>query len=320
MNRLRERTDLTHEAKWRLAAAYALAGQNQTAREMVNNVPTTVSPYFDSYYSYGSALRDRAMILEAMVLMDMRNEAVPVLEEVASRLSGERWMSTQTTAFALIAVSKFTGGSPEKENLKFEYAFDGKPAVSAETGMPVARIEGDPGQATGGRVRVVNKNQGIIYLRLVNTGIPLPGKEKPLAQNLSVDVTYTDLQGNRIDVSEIMQGMDFKAAYTISNPGTLGHLNTLALTVIYPSGWEIHNERMFNTLGESASFNYQDYRDDRVLTYFSLGPNKKTTHVVRLNAAYKGRFYLPSVQAEEMYRNDVQVLIPGRWIDVKSVE
>jgi len=320
MNRLRERTDLTHEAKWRLAAAYALAGQNQTAREMVNNVPTTVSPYFDSYYSYGSALRDRAMILEAMVLMDMRNEAVPVLEEVASRLSGERWMSTQTTAFALIAVSKFTGGRPEKENLKFEYAFDGKPTVSAETGMPVARIEVDPGQATGGRVRVVNKNQGIIYLRLVNTGIPLPGKETPLAQNLSVDVTYTDLQGNRIDVSEIMQGMDFKAAYTISNPGTLGHLNTLALTVIYPSGWEIHNERMFNTLGESASFNYQDYRDDRVLTYFSLGPNKKTIHVVRLNAAYKGRFYLPSVQAEEMYRNDVQVLIPGRWIDVKSVE
>ncbi|MCK4751083.1 MAG: hypothetical protein KAT15_28690, partial [Bacteroidales bacterium] len=105
-----------------------------------------------------------------------------------------------------------------------------------------------------------------------------------------------------------------------TNPGTLGTMNNLALTVIYPSGWEIHNERMFNTMGESASFNYQDIRDDRVMTYFSLGASKKAAYSVRLNAAYRGQFYLPSVQAEEMYRNDVQVLVPGRWVEVKSME
>ena len=320
MNRMRERDNLTHESKWRLAAAYALAGQKETARELVYNISTSVSPYYDSRYTYGSSLRDRAMILEAMVLMDMRSEAVPVMEEVASHLSGERWLSTQSTAFALISVAKFTGGRVEKENLKFEYSIDNGKVQKAETGMSIARIEGNPGQDTQSSVVVVNKNKGIIYLRIINTGIPLPGKEEPVTQNLSVSVDYSNMQGERINVSEIDQGTDFIAAYTISNPGTMGYLNNLALTVIYPSGWEIHNERMFNTQGETVSFNYQNIRDDRVMTYFSLGANKKVTYSMRLNAAYKGQFYLPSVQAQEMYRNDVQVLVPGRWVTIKSME
>jgi uncharacterized protein YfaS (alpha-2-macroglobulin family) len=114
--------------------------------------------------------------------------------------------------------------------------------------------------------------------------------------------------------------MDFKAVYNISNPGTLGNLDHLALTVIYPSGWEIHNERMFNTMGQMSSFDYQDVRDDRVLTYFGLRGGNKVQYTVRLNAAYRGRFYLPSVQVEEMYRNDVQALVPGRWVEVKKME
>ncbi len=260
------------------------------------------------------------MILEAMVLMDMRNEAVPIMEEVASVLSGERWMNTQSTAFGLISVAKFTGGRIEKENLKFEYSIDKGKSHTAETGMSIARIEGNPGNATGSSIRVVNKNAGIIYLRIINTGIPLHGKEEPVSQNLSVNVNYSNMLEERINVSEIVQGTDFFASYTISNPGTMGYLNNLALTVIYPSGWEIHNERLFSTREEGVSFNYQDIRDDRVKTYFSLGANNKLTYSVRLNAAYIGRFYLPSVHAQEMYRNDVQVLVPGRWVDIISAE
>ncbi len=320
MNRMREATGLTHESRWRLATAYFLAGQHESARELVNSASTSVEAYYDSRYSFGSALRDQAMILEAMVLMDMRNEAVPVLEQVASGLSGERWMSTQTTAYCLIGVAKFTGGIKEKENLKFQYAFNNGGMVSAETGMSISRIDLDPGQSTEGIIRVVNQNKSLIYVRIINVGIPPPGKEVSIQQNLSVKVDYTDMKGDQIDVSAIVQGTDFKAVYTITNPGTLGYFNNLVLSTIYPSGWEIHNERMFNTLGESSSFNHQDYRDDRVMTYFSLGQNKSVKYTVRLNASYLGRFYLPSVKAGEMYRNDVQVLVPGRWVKVKSIE
>jgi len=260
------------------------------------------------------------MILESLVHMDMRDEAVPIMEMVAAELSGRRWMSTQTTAFGLIGVAKFTGGISERGNLKFDYKFNRTQKVSAETGMPIAKIDFNPGPSSEGKMNVTNTSNGVIYVRLINSGVPATGSEETIMQNLSVQVDYVDMQGDPVSVSGIQRGTDFKAVYTITNPGSLGYYDNLALTSIYPSGWEIHNERLFNTTGETTASRYQDVRDDRVMTYFGLQGNKSVQYSIRLNAAYKGRYYLPSVKVEEMYRNDIQVVIPGRWIKVTEIE
>lgn len=320
MNRMRERPDLKGEARWRLAAAYALAGQRGTALELVEGAPAEVEPYQDSRVTFGSGLRDMAMILESMVLMDLRDRAVPVMEEVAAGLSGEGWMSTQTTAYGLIAMARFTGGPSTREKLRFGYRFNDGERVSAETGLPVARVVLEPATASRGRVSVENRTGQLIYLRVINTGIPLPGRETAISQHLSVDVAYLDMENRPIEAGNLPQGTDFKAVYTITNPGTLGNLEHVALTTIFPSGWEIHHERLFGTTGETSPFEYQDIRDDRVMTYFGLPGRSSVTCTVRLNAAYAGRFYLPSVLAEEMYRNDVQVLVPGMWTEVEPRE
>jgi uncharacterized protein YfaS (alpha-2-macroglobulin family) len=94
----------------------------------------------------------------------------------------------------------------------------------------------------------------------------------------------------------------------------------VALKAIFPSGWEIHNERLFNTSNETEQFDYQDIRDDRVMTYFSLYRNRSKTITIRLNAAYRGTFYLPLVKGEEMYLGDVETIIPGSWIKVVGRE
>lgn len=319
MNRLRERTDLVSEAKWRLAAAYALAGQKETAQALVNNISTQVENYYDSQYSYGSRTRDQAMILEAMVLMDMRNDGVALLESIASDLSAQRWMSTQTTAYSLIAVAKFSGGKATNDKLSFRYSFNGSDMVNAETGMALAQVNFEPGNDLRGNIKIENRTNGILFARLINTGLPLPGDEELMRKNLNVSVEYQSLNGDPISINEIDQGTDFKAVYKIFNPGTMGYYNNVALTCIYPSGWEIHNERLFNTSNEYQVFEYRDIRDDRVLTYFSLRANQTKTFSVRLNAAYKGKYYLPSVKAEEMYKYDVQVVIPGQWTKVKEL-
>jgi len=124
------------------------------------------------------------------------------------------------------------------------------------------------------------------------------------------------MEGNRVSPGNILQGTDLKAVYRIYNPGTMGYLDNVALTTIFPSGWEIHNERMFSTTNSNQNFTYQDIRDDRVMTYFSLPGNQSKTFSIRLNAAYKGKYYLPSIKAEEMYKNNVQVVVPGMWIEV----
>jgi uncharacterized protein YfaS (alpha-2-macroglobulin family) len=259
------------------------------------------------------------MILEAMILIGMKENGMLLLERIAKQLSGQSWMSTQTTAYSLISVAKFTGGVVSSDRIRFDYAFNKENMQQAETGMAIAQVELDPGNDTRGEFRLQNKSEGILFVRIINTGLPKPGQEKPISSNLDVRVSYTDMEGAMINPENLQQGMDFKAIYTVRNPGTMGHLENVALTTIFPSGWEIHNERMFSTTNSTQSFTYQDIRDDRVMTYFSLNGNQAKRFEIRLNAAYRGSYYMPSIKAEEMYINDVQVVIPGKWIEVSPV-
>ena len=57
MNRMKEQPGLSIQAKWRLAAAYALTGKMKPAGELVYNAETTVIPYSSMNLIYGSSDR-----------------------------------------------------------------------------------------------------------------------------------------------------------------------------------------------------------------------------------------------------------------------
>ena len=66
----------------------------------------------------------------------------------------------------------------------------------------------------------------------------------------------------------------------------------MALTTIFPSGWEIQNARM-DVVAEqyqSDKPDYQDYRDDRVYTYFDIKSGASKTFTFLINASYAGEF------------------------------
>ncbi|MGY0036241.1 alpha-2-macroglobulin family protein [Pedobacter sp. NJ-S-72] len=69
MNRLRAFEYLSVSAKWRLAAAYQLAGQASAANALIKGLDITVKPYIQLGGTYGSDSRDQAMILETLTLM-----------------------------------------------------------------------------------------------------------------------------------------------------------------------------------------------------------------------------------------------------------
>jgi len=124
MNRLREFTEISNEAKWRLAAAYALAGQKEASDNISKSANINFKPQQYNYYTYGSADRNRAMALETMVLTkdsNMRNLA----EDMAKDLSSNRWMSTQTTAYSLLAMAKMVNTNGGKA-LNVNYTINGK--------------------------------------------------------------------------------------------------------------------------------------------------------------------------------------------------
>ncbi len=55
---------------------------------------------------YGSSDRDEAMILETLILMKRDRDALQQAKVVSKNLSQEDWFSTQSTAFALMAMGR----------------------------------------------------------------------------------------------------------------------------------------------------------------------------------------------------------------------
>jgi uncharacterized protein YfaS (alpha-2-macroglobulin family) len=148
-------------------------------------------------------------------------------------------------------------------------------------------------------------------------GVPEAGNETGFSKNLSVNVAYYTTDGNGISVERLTQGTDFIAKVTISNLTNV-YYRDLALTQIFPPGWEISNNRMWdNELAvNKENPTYQDIRDDTVYTYFDLPGNGTRMFTFRLNASYLGRYYLTGAYCEAMYDNSIAAMNKGRWIEV----
>ena len=118
------------------------------------------------------------------------------------------------------------------------------------------------------------------------------------------------------------QGTDFVAEVTLTHPGVRVNYKELALTQMFPSGWEIRNLRLDNMESSKVKSqpDYQDIRDDRVYSYFGLNKGETKTFVVMLNAAYLGEFFLPAVYCEAMYDNGIHATRAGKWVKVVKQE
>jgi hypothetical protein len=125
-----------------------------------------------------------------------------------------------------------------------------------------------------------------------------------------------------VDITKLQQGTDFIAEVTIGNPGLMGNYANMALSTIFPSGWEIHNTRMDEYSGKVAmsQYDYIDFRDDRVYTFFGLNARIKKTYHFLLNASYLGKFYLPAMLADGMYDNTIYARTAGKWVEVVPYE
>jgi uncharacterized protein YfaS (alpha-2-macroglobulin family) len=135
-------------------------------------------------------------------------------------------------------------------------------------------------------------------------------------------VVYKSLKGQPINPASLEQGTNFLAEVRVKNPGILGKYQQLALAQIFPSGWEIINSRNSDLALSNSDpdlFDYQNVRDDRVYTFFSLDPAQSKTITVMLMATWKGRFYLPATQCSAMYDNTINARVPGMWVEVLPV-
>ena len=306
MNRLKEVKNLSPQSAWRLAAAYAIDGKKTAASELIFNVKTTIDGYTLSNATYGSSYRDEAMILETLVLLGDMQKAFEQAKKVSRNLSSEYYFSTQSTAYALLAMGKLAA-KVEKGMIEADWSLNGKKQADIRTAKPVHQIE-IPANVLSGKVTLKNVSKGDLFVSFTSKSQPINDTLPEVSNNIKLEVTYTDLNNNPVNISQLPQGTDFIAVVKISNISGNNNYTDLALTHIMPSGWEIFNERMMEGVGtkSEASYNYRDIRDDRVLTYFDLSRSSAKIFRIRLQAAYRGEFVLPAILCEAMYDTQVQ--------------
>jgi uncharacterized protein YfaS (alpha-2-macroglobulin family) len=188
---------------------------------------------------------------------------------------------------------------------------------------------------------LTNTSDRKLYVTASVRAVPRSGEEEASSNGLAISVTYTDSDGDAVDIARVPQGMDLIAQVIVRNAGTRV-LDNLALTQILPGGWEIRNDRMENvdTSGEREqqpdqrgaywwvpaewrsqplrTAEYTDIRDDRLLRYFSLKPGESIFFETRVNAAYLGKYYLPGAGIEAMYEATQHARVRGQWVEVVS--
>jgi uncharacterized protein YfaS (alpha-2-macroglobulin family) len=313
MNRLRETKGISNESKLRLAAAYVLAGQKSAGQNLLlrTSIDSESSDY--NYYYYGSSERNRAMALETMLLLDQKQKAFSMASKLAKEMSNNQWMSTQTTAYCLYAMSKFAASNgPKGINIQFSKNGKGETISTQKTIADRSLVV----QTGSNSITLKNNKSNTIYVRVLNTGILPIGQENVVQSDVSAAIVFKNRKGGVINVSKINQGTEFVAEVTVKNQRNESVQN-VALSQILPSGFEIVNTR-FTDYGDATNnvADYIDIRDDRTNFYFGLKSRETKVFRILLNASYLGNYYLPGLQCEAMYDNTFLARTKGFWVEV----
>lgn len=295
MNRLKSSSGLSAQAAWRLAAAYALTGKKAISREIIGGLGKEVGDYGTGNVTFGSAIRDRAMYLETLVLADELADAMKLASEVAEDFAGGLYYTTQNTAFISIAMSRLA----HKVNTDaMDVTVTERSDKRVESAKAVYAMPLDP---SVGSVGIRNASEGTVYASVMYERRMPAGTVKAASSGLDIKVEYTDGDGRPLNPANIRQGTDVYVTAEVSNTSAAMDYTNLALTLTVPSGWEIVNDRLTGTETGASRYDYMDIRDDKAICYFDLMKGRTERIRMRFHASYKGEFVVPSIRCEAMY-------------------
>jgi len=321
-------SEMNNTNKCLLAASYHLASLPEKAKAIMQNTELTVENYTEFSGTYGSGLRDKAMILDALVAMKMFDKADDITREISKSVSATTWYSTQTIGYSLLALGKniinqqsesgetkligkitLPDGSIKEFNTDKSFSVD----ITSSFGKDV-KVEFSPESST-------NK----LYTTLNWNGVPLKSTEEDFASKLDLYVKWKDEDGAYLDITELKQGTTFYGHFTVTNSSSMKSVEEIALVQVLPSGWEIENMRLLNqskpTWMEGYKLNQEEYldiRDDRIMWFFDLHKPYSSTKdfIVKLNTVTIGEFELPPTITEAMYNGDYKALMKGKRVKV----
>ncbi|HFB99977.1 MAG TPA: hypothetical protein ENJ53_04150, partial [Phaeodactylibacter sp.] len=307
MNRFRKRILKPKIAKVLLAGAYYYTGMNDIGKELLNRALTQgYSDKINTYsYSFGSPIRNKAITIYIMSLFERGNQLDEYYADWVKEVNQQRWLSTQEKGFIFMACAAYFGEQLNvSENIDFELQsklFKKRAKIPAnEQRRYQWSWENITDQAT-----IKNHGQSKLYVIKTQRAISKELYQNAAANGLQLSVEYSKINGDPLDLKNIKQGEEILVSVVVKNVDILDQEN-LALTVKMPSGWELLNPRLYSTnVDEDAHFIFQDFRDDKVYTFFNLAKNTERAYSFRAKANLTGDYFLPAVRCENMYRGNI---------------
>ncbi len=331
MNLIRENAlnKLSDTQKWLLAAAYKLSGMPDSASDILKKSGTTVSLSREMGKTYGSTLRNQAILLELATQFQNWRVADQKYSLIAKQLSSKNWMSTQTAAYALLALGKYVeatrvqNGKPDR--LIGEISLPDGSEKKFDTDALSTGFDLEKGF---GRSITLHISKAVplkqVYAVIEWNGIPISPAASitPMAAGMTVKVEFLNENGMPIDPVSIKQGTVFWGHFSVKRKGA-GAIDNVVLEQMLPTGWEIENTRLsgeslpqWAEKWQTGNAQYTDIRDDRIRWFFTLPGHRNMDFLVKLNAVSIGKFILPPTVSQDMYDKQTRAVVPGGFVTV----
>jgi uncharacterized protein YfaS (alpha-2-macroglobulin family) len=283
-------------AKAQLAAAFARAGDRTRAAAIFDQAIAHAGSGRQVWYGdYGSTARDT---LALALLLKESGVAADRLPALLGRLPGADLTpavtNTQEQAWAVAAA-----GVLGRDGRPARIAFDGRD-------LPVAPVVTAPLSAPG---TVRNRGEAPVVQAVSIAGVPtspLPAA----SQGMRVARRFLGLDGQPVNLDGLRSGTSF--ILLMEARATTGDRHQAMVIQGLPAGWEIAGRlpagevpgmAWLGTLTEPDSM---PARDDRFSAAVELTPeNPLARFAVRIRAVTPGRFELPGMEAQDMYRPGV---------------
>lgn len=298
MNRMKEAASQMHQLnKNCLAASYALIGQTDIAEQLYENPLTkskTTVDFFDFWY--------RSDVFNLIVETLINYKVAHVwANSIRERMVSNDWMSTSEIAMGFHAMSTFFKKNGSSKELNFVVKTNNKDfAKISSNSMSWNSVLAENVPSID--LNVANKGKGTLYVTTTTQGIATQEPIAAVNSGIEVSMLYPT------DISEIQQGKVFTGVCTVKN-NTSTTLKNIAVTHILPAGFEVISVSPAGfevpSADRSGYVDYQDVRDDRILSYIDeLGPYRSSVIKITLSATYAGKYYVPSISAEQMYSKE----------------
>lgn len=299
----------------------AIALQKMGDKKRVSELLTSGMSFKDTRTSrywwhadYGSAIRDKALIMSLLYENNLEADQLPQLQlDLVDMLKGNNyyWLSTQERN-ALVLAARYQLN-------------DTKGDWTAQVKTPDGNVDLKSGQKQHLYVDSRDLKEGIVastssdhplYMRATLVGYPI-SKPSNVSNTLHIEREWLTTDGAPVNPANIKHGdlivVHLKVTSTARVPDAL-------VVDLLPAGFEIENQNLGKTSMalkdltglsslvekvQKTEIKHQEYRDDRYVAAIDVDSYGTRDLVYIARAVSPGHFRVPMAMVESMYRPDV---------------